>query len=63
MQDKRSHPGMVRLLQAVIMLVLLPTFVLPFVGMAASGAWTAGLTYSLPIMIHVSTGTGTQFWQ
>lgn len=54
MQDKHTQPGLFRLLVAVIVGTLLPVFVLPWLGMAISGAWRAGLTYFLPVMVQVS---------
>lgn len=43
----------VRLVMLAVVAVLGTTYVLPLAGMAASGAWRAGLTYSLPVMVQV----------
>lgn len=53
--DKERQPTQFRFLVLTIVAALGSTYVLPLAGMAASGAWRAGLTYSLPVMAQAGT--------
>ena len=52
MQSKNAPPAQRRLLLGAILGLLVTVFLLPFVAMAASGSWRAGLIYFLPNMVQ-----------
>lgn len=55
--DMEQQPLGFRLIVLAVVVVLGTTYLLPLAGMAASGAWRAGLTYSLPVMVQVGPPT------
>ncbi|KAL4443733.1 hypothetical protein ABPG75_011470 [Micractinium tetrahymenae] len=52
--DRERQPLLFRFIVLTIVAVLGSTYLLPVAGMAASGAWRAGLTYSLPVMVQLA---------